>query len=92
MPQYSKALWRCYAFFFASCGVLMACGGAGDDRIYTLYRASPSDASIRTHIATFDADEKENYNRENCETAGKLFQSQPGVTVKYWCEKGRFRT
>jgi hypothetical protein len=68
-----------------------ACGGVGEDRAYTLYRSSRTDSAMRIHVATFDVDEKETYNRENCDSAGKLFQSQPGVTVKYWCEKGRYR-
>jgi hypothetical protein len=31
--------------------------------IYTLYRTSPGDASARIHVATFDANETESYNR-----------------------------
>ena len=42
------------------------------------------------HVATFDAAEDKDYNRENCEKARDLFASQPGVTIKYWCERGRF--
>jgi hypothetical protein len=63
---------------------------------YTLYRNSALDmnadgqSAMRIHIATFDAKESGTYNQENCETARKLFQQQPGVTVKYWCEKGRY--
>ena len=26
----------------------------------------------------------------NCDIARQLFQNQPGVTVRYWCERGRF--
>jgi hypothetical protein len=58
---------------------------------YTLYRTSPADASMRVHVATFDATEAESYNRENCQVAAKLFAAQPGVTVNYFCEKGRYR-
>jgi hypothetical protein len=58
---------------------------------YTLYRTSPSDASMRIHVATFDAKETESYNRENCQVAAKLFAAQPSVTVHYFCEKGRYR-
>ena len=46
---------------------------------------------MRVHIATFNADEDESYNKENCETAQELFQKQSGVTVKFWCEKGKYR-
>jgi hypothetical protein len=45
---------------------------------------------MRIHIATFDSKEGEEYNRENCELARSLFQAQPGVTVKFWYEKGRY--
>jgi hypothetical protein len=41
-------------------------------------------------VATFDAKDGERYNMENCEVAAELFKSQKGVTVKYWCEKGKF--
>ncbi len=66
-------------------------GTGADDRIFTLYRGSTTDPNMRIHIASFDANEKEEYNRENCEIARQLFQAQPGVKVKYWCEKGRYR-
>lgn len=58
---------------------------------YTLYRSSPLDPNARIHIATFDAKDRNPYNQENCRIARELFQQQPGVTVRYWCEKGRFR-
>ena len=63
------------------------------DIVYTLYRQSVVDirASMRTHVATFDADQGELYNRMNCEGARELFQNQKGVELKYWCEKGYFR-
>jgi hypothetical protein len=57
--------------------------------VYTLYRNLTPE--LRIHVATFDANEREDYNRENCEIAQSLFQNQPGIEVKYWCEKGRFR-
>jgi hypothetical protein len=46
---------------------------------------------MRIHVATFDAGDGEDYNRENCEIARSLFRVQPGVLVKYWCEIGRYR-
>ena len=65
---------------------------------YTLYRSSATGAEARIHVATFDADEavrnarKEGtYNQLNCSIAADLFASLPGVEVKYWCEKGRYR-
>ena len=71
--------------------LLSACGG---DSTYTLYRTSPvpidNPSLQRIHVATFDGYSDEAYNRENCQLAAKLFQNQQGVTVKYWCEKGKF--
>lgn len=48
---------------------------------------------MRIHVATFDADEgdsSQKYNKENCISSASLFQNQPGVIVKYWCEEGRY--
>jgi len=60
----------------------------------TLYRNSPVIENERIHIATFDSSIKAwggtvfSYNWENCMTAAKLFQEQPGVKTRFWCEKG----
>ncbi len=62
-----------------------------EDSVYTLYRDSALDKSMRIHVATFDADASQAYNKENCEIARDLFEGQPGVTVTYWCEKGYYR-
>lgn len=59
--------------------------------IYTLYRSSVLDAAMRIHVATFDAEISDDYNSENCEVAKSLFQDQDGVSVRYWCEKGRYK-
>jgi hypothetical protein len=69
--------------------LLTACG----DGTYTLYRSSPTlgGGIARIHVATFDADEGQRYNMENCEIAMELFKSQQGLTVKYWCEKGKYK-
>ncbi|MGE4013649.1 MAG: hypothetical protein AB7G15_16085 [Alphaproteobacteria bacterium] len=61
------------------------------DGTWTLYRASVVAGITRIHVATFDASEGFNFNRVNCEIAGGLFQAQPGVIVRYWCEQGQFR-
>lgn len=57
---------------------------------YTLYRNSVLDSLARYHVATFNAAEGDAYNRENCDTARQLFQGQPGVRTRFWCEKGIF--
>ena len=62
-----------------------------EGNVYTLYRGSVPNEHARIHVATFDADEKEEYNKGNCEIAQELLQKQPGVKVKYWCEKGYFK-
>lgn len=54
---------------------------------FRLYRASLNAGDPPLLVATFDAPEGDEYNRENCATAQGLFSSQPGVTVRYWCEK-----
>lgn len=91
---------RLSLILMSTLGVTACDGGA-----YTLYRSGvyvpaaevlrpglkSEVEALRVHVATFDAGEGEEYNRENCQTAQQLFQSQPGVTVRYWCEKGRFR-
>ena len=58
---------------------------------FTLYRNSVTDARMRIHVATFDAADGADYNNENCDVARELFAGQDGVTVRYWCEKGRFQ-
>ena len=71
--------------------LLTACGESS----YTLYRSSAvsnGGENWRVHVATFDAKGGgEGYNMGNCQIAEELFQKQPGVTVKYWCEKGVFK-
>ena len=65
--------------------------GCVNDSAYTLYRNSVTDENMRIHIATFNTDDNEAYNRENCDLAAKLFQSQKGVKTKFWCEKGAYK-
>jgi hypothetical protein len=57
----------------------------------TLYRNSILDKTTRMHIATFDASHGEAYNWENCQIAAQLFQNQPLVETKFWCEKGNYK-
>ncbi len=71
--------------------VALTAAGAAAASTFTLYRNSPLDPSMRLHVATFDAAEGEQYNRENCNTAADLFSRQTGVRTRFWCEAGRFR-
>jgi len=59
--------------------------------VYTLYRSSVIYPNARIHVATFDSHDGTDYNRDNCETARNLFESQNGVKTKFWCEKGFFK-
>lgn len=72
--------------FFVGCA-------PGDGEVYTLYRNSVSQGgdSMRIHVGTFDSRDGHDYNMENCEQARALFQAQPGVKTRFWCEKGRYR-
>jgi hypothetical protein len=64
---------------------------ASEEGIYTIYRNSAIDPDMRIHVASFDTEDGAAYNQENCQIAASLFRSQPGVTVSYWCEPGRYR-
>ena len=66
-------------------------GAIDDPEIVTLYRNSPVDSAMRIHMATFDSVDGKDYNSENCWLTADLFQAQNGVTVRYWCEPGRYR-
>jgi hypothetical protein len=71
--------------------VVVAAGCSSDGKTFTLYRNSVTDENMRLHVASFNATEGEAYNKGNCEQAQKLFQAQPGVKTKFWCEKGAFK-
>lgn len=62
-----------------------------DDEVYTLYRNSVLDVTMRIHVATFDSTDGKDYNAENCFTAAALFQDQEGIGTRFWCEPGRYR-
>lgn len=76
-----------FAFFIlGSC-----CKHANDDESYTLYRTSVFEGVGRMHIATFNSKDGDSYNDENCNLAAKLFQNQPYVKTRIWCEKGSYK-
>jgi hypothetical protein len=74
---------------FAS--LLISSGCVREADIYTLYRNSIFNQYDRYHIATFDTVNGHDHNKENCEIAKELFQKQPHVTTKFWCELGRYK-
>lgn len=46
---------------------------------------------MRLHVATFDADDRDNYNRDICEIVREFFTERPFMQSRYWCEPGRYR-
>lgn len=78
------------AWAIAMLALLLGCD-ATDSQTFVLYRNSVMDQNARIHVATFNAADGEPYNKGNCDQAQELFQAQPGVKTKFWCEKGRFR-
>jgi hypothetical protein len=88
MPRYLSFL-----LLSVSVAFVLGCTGsaASDSETFVLYRNSATDENMRIHVATFDAADEEAYNRENCSQAQTLFQAQPGIKTRFWCEKGRFK-
>lgn len=71
--------------------VALIAGCDSGNETFTLYRNSVTDENMRIHVASFNAEADEAYNRGNCEQAQQLFQAQSGVKTKFWCEKGLFK-
>lgn len=61
------------------------------NKYQTLYSNSILDATARVHVGTFDSDAGGAYNKRNCEGTRQLFQKHPGLTIKFWCEPGRYK-
>ena len=55
-----------------------------DTEVYTLYRNSVTDVTMRIHVASFDSADGKQYNYENCIGAADLFQGQDGLQVRFW--------
>ena len=56
--------------------------------VYTLYRSSALDKTMRIHMATFDSADGKEYNEENCALVRDLILTLPNIAVAYWCERG----
>lgn len=72
----------------------VAARNKNDRHVFTLYRNSHSNAEMRIHVATFDSNNRAEYNRYVCEKARKLFDKDRLQRVSkelYWCEPGRYR-
>lgn len=72
---------------------LVAC--EAQPAVYTLYRNSALDPSMRVHVATFDSREGgvsvPAYNQLNCAEAAELYNRNDTERKHWWCEGGRFR-
>ncbi len=81
------------AVLFACCAAISATTTAATDDsvVFTLYRNSAVNGALRMHVATFDAADGKAYNLANCDHAAGLFEGQPGVKTRFWCEAGRFK-
>ena len=77
----------------AIAALLLAAQAVQAGEVWKLYRTSPitNGDQWKVHVATFDANvgslRGESYNGGNCDIVRDLMQSQPGVTVRYWCER-----
>lgn len=77
--------------------VVAACSPSSNEpserHVYTLYRNSVVLKNARMHVATFDytGEDRAAFNMENCQHASYLFQQQPGVETRFWCEQGRYK-
>lgn len=69
--------------------ILVGCKDTKD--VYTLYRTSVIVQNARIHVATFDSSDGEKYNSEECFHAVDLYQNQPNVLTRFWCEKGLYK-
>lgn len=74
------------------CLTLAPPASADSPSTFSLIRDSALDPTMRIHVATFDTREGEAYNLENCNLVAVLMQQQPGVTTRFWCERGAFRS
>lgn len=66
-----------------------------DAIVYTFYRNSVLDPSMRVHVATFDSKEggamNPDYNRASCEETAGIYRKLDTDNKNWWCEKGRYR-
>lgn len=74
------------SWYISFCLMLFGQVAIAEEGTFILMRNSLLDSSMRIHIASFDTDEGSDYNSENCWLAADLFQNQPGVLTRFWCE------
>ena len=74
----------------AALALLTACDdGPRGGPVYTLYRNEIGDGRVR--VATFDAPEPADFNRQNCEIARDAFASREARTFRFSCERRGFQ-
>ena len=91
MPLWLSILETSMRKFLTIILLIFGTTAVANETAATLCRNSVLNENMRYHIATFDTNQGEAYNWENCQLAAKLFQAQPGVTTRFWCEKGKFK-
>jgi hypothetical protein len=91
MPLWLTILETNMRKFLTATLLIFGTTAAANETAATLIRNSVLNENMRLHIATFDTNAGEAYNWENCQLAAKLFQAQPNVTTRFWCEKGKFK-
>ena len=65
----------CFAFSLSGCE-------AERSDSFTLYRNSALDHSLRVHWASFNANDKDNYNMNNCLMAARLLNANVSASAK----------
>jgi hypothetical protein len=97
MRAVAPLIFRLVAFMLAlSACAALAQQKQSDQTSYTLYRDSPMfkgrpDMSQRIYVASFDAADGEEFNRENCQVAAQLLTEHNSAPFppRFWCERGR---
>ena len=91
MPLWLTILETNMRKFLTATLLIFGTTAAANETASTLIRNSVLNENMRIHIATFDTNAGEAYNWENCQLAAKLFQAQPKVKTRFWCEKSKFK-
>ena len=54
-------------------------GKVDESQVWTLYRDSRIDPNKRFHVGTYDTDDKEYYNKENCKQSARLRNNEEAI-------------
>ena len=87
-----RKLFLIAASFFIAGGAYADIGiKTPEEKVYTLDRDSILLEGERIHFATFDANDTEQYNKDNCLSTADLIMKLPNLQEKYWCENGYYK-